>query len=118
MADADLFPSDDSLRREDDSAPSLTDEQGHDVPEVARSDYTEGEDTNIAIEPPEVEEEVTSPLPQPSSSNDAAENASIPPYLATIKDFSIQTVCIKGYERRTTTTFPRDEFYAYRVVSM
>ena len=118
MADATLTPSDDVFRQEDESAPSLTNEQAQDVPVIARSDYTEGEDTNIAIEPPEVEEEVAPPLPEPSSGNTAAESASIPSYLATIKDFSIQTVCIKGYERRSTATFPKDEFYAYRVVSM
>ena len=56
--------------------------------------------------------------PSTSSGNTAAESASMPSYLATIKDFSIQTVCIKGYERRATATFPRDEFYAYRVMSM
>ena len=58
MADANLTPSEDSLRGEDESAPSLTNEQAQDIPVLARSDYTEGEDTNIAIEPPTVEEEV------------------------------------------------------------
>ena len=53
MADANTS-SEDLLRGEDVSAPSLTNEQTLDVPVVARSDYTEGEDTKIAIEPPEV----------------------------------------------------------------
>ena len=111
-------PPDDSARREESSASSPPGEQDTDVPVVARTDYTEGDDANIAIEPPEVEEEAKLPACPPSSGGDAAEHASVPPYLATIKDFSIQTVCIKGYERRTTATFPRDEFYAYRVISM
>ena len=115
---ADAIPSDDSVRRDETSATSPTGEQDTGAPVVARTHYTAGDDADIGIEPPEVDEEVKSPPAQTSSGGDTAEHASVPPYLATIKDFSIQTVCIKGYERRTTATFPREEFYAYRVVSM
>ena len=113
MADADP-----SVGREESSSTAVTREQDADVPAVVRTDYTDSDDTNIDIQPPEVEEETKSPPCEPSSGGDAAEHATVPPYMATIKDFSIQTVCIKGYERRTTATFPREEFYAYRVVSM
>ena len=107
-----------SVGREESSATAVTREHDTDVPAVVRTEYTDSDDTNIVIQPPEVEEETKSPPCEPSSGGDAAEHATVPPYMATIKDFSIQTVCIKGYERRTTATFPREEFYAYRVVSM
>ena len=51
MADTNITPSEDSLGQEDESASSLINEQAQDVPVVAGSDYTEGEDTNIAIDP-------------------------------------------------------------------
>ena len=76
------------------SSTAVTREQDADVPAVVRTDYTDSDDTNIVIQPPEVEEETKSPPCVPSSGGDAVEHATVPPYMATMKDFSIQTVCI------------------------
>jgi sorting nexin-4 len=42
----------------------------------------------------------------------------LPTYLESDEDVVIQTVCIQTYERRSTATFPKEEYYAFKVVTM
>ena len=54
----------------------------------------------------------------PKTDEAAVEDSKCPDYLASEDDVSIQTVCIQSYERRTTSTFPKEEYYAFKVVTV
>lgn len=41
-----------------------------------------------------------------------------PQYLREVEDVKIINVSIKGYERKTSSGFPKEEYFAYRLVSM
>ena len=41
-----------------------------------------------------------------------------PDYLKQVTDLQFINISIKGYEKKTTTGFPKEEYYAYRIVSM
>ena len=54
----------------------------------------------------------------PKTDEAAVEEPKCPEYLASEDDVLIQTVCIQSYERRTTSTFPKEEYYAFKVVTV
>lgn len=39
-------------------------------------------------------------------------------FLKEITDVKFQNVSIKGYEKKSSTGFPKEEYYAFRIVSM
>lgn len=41
-----------------------------------------------------------------------------PPYLLTNDSLKISNVAIKGYTKKTTSSFPREEYYAFKVVAV
>ena len=41
-----------------------------------------------------------------------------PLYLREVDDVTIINVSIKGYERKSSSGFPKEEYFAYRLVSM
>lgn len=41
-----------------------------------------------------------------------------PDYLKEVTDIKFQNISIKGYEKKSTGSFTRDEYYAYKIVSM
>lgn len=41
-----------------------------------------------------------------------------PDYLKQVTDLQFVNISIKGYEKKTTTGFPKEEYYAFRIVSM
>lgn len=41
-----------------------------------------------------------------------------PLYLREVEDVTIINVSIKGYERKSSSGFPKEEYFAYRLVSM
>ena len=42
-----------------------------------------------------------------------------PEYLREVSDFKFLNISIKGYEKKTVSSgFSKEEFYAYRIVSM
>ncbi len=49
-------------------------------------------------------------------STDVAEES--PEYLREITELKFQNISIKGYEKKAAGGFTREEYYAYRIVSM
>ena len=41
-----------------------------------------------------------------------------PPYRLTDDKLKILNVAIKGYTKKTTSSFPREEYYAFKVVAV
>ena len=41
-----------------------------------------------------------------------------PPYRLTDENLKILNVAIKGYTKKTTSSFPREEYYAFKVVAV
>lgn len=41
-----------------------------------------------------------------------------PPYRLTDDNLKILNVAIKGYTKKTTASFPREEYYAFKVVAV
>ncbi len=45
-------------------------------------------------------------------------DVSPPDYLKQVSDLKFLNISIKGYEKKLSTGFPKEEYYAYRIVSM
>lgn len=41
-----------------------------------------------------------------------------PEYLKRVTDLKFLNISIKGYDKKTSTGFPKEEYYAYRIISM
>ena len=41
-----------------------------------------------------------------------------PEYLKEVTDLNFVNISIKGYEKKTTSGFPKEEYYAYHIVAM
>ena len=50
--------------------------------------------------------------------SDGWQSVELPAYLREVDDMRFVNVSIKNYERKTSSGFPREEYFAYRVVSM
>ncbi len=48
----------------------------------------------------------------------AADREDTPEYLQEVTDVKFQNISIKGYEKKAARGFTREEYYAYRIVSM
>ena len=53
---------------------------------------------------------------QPAADDGGALNP--PEYLKEVTEMKFVNVSIKGYEKKTSTGFPKEEYYGYRIVSM
>ena len=41
-----------------------------------------------------------------------------PDYLLTDSEVAFKNISIKAYERKSTTTFPKEEYYAFEIITM
>lgn len=46
------------------------------------------------------------------------QDVNTPEYLKEVIDGQFVNISIKGYEKKTSTGFPREEYYAFHIVSM
>ncbi len=46
------------------------------------------------------------------------QDVSPPEYLKQVTDLKFLNISIKGYEKKSSTGFPKEEYYGYRIVSM
>lgn len=53
-----------------------------------------------------------------SQDQDRDEMEDSPEYLQEVTDVKFQNISIKGYEKKAAGGFTREEYYAYRIVSM
>lgn len=53
-----------------------------------------------------------------SDGHTVTEETHTPEYLQEVTDVKFQNISIKGYEKKAAGGFTREEYYAYRIVSM
>ena len=51
-------------------------------------------------------------------SQENLEETEEPEYLKQVTDLKFMNISIKGYDKKTSSGFPREEYYAYRIISM